>query len=304
MPVKIPNSLPARAVLEDENIFFMTENRAAHQDIRPLKLAILNLMPHKSTTETSLLRCLSNTPLQIEIDLINTATYESKNTSQEYLNTFYKNFADIKHNKYDGLIITGAPVETMEFEDVDYWTELCEIMDWAKVNVFSTLFICWGAQAGLNYYYNIKKYPLTKKKFGVFTHDVLVKNVPLFRGFDDHFNAPHSRHTEVRAEDIIKIKELELLSKSKQAGVYAVSGCGGRQIFIMGHPEYEADTLAKEYFRDIALGKEIELPENYFPGNNAKNKPYVTWHSHAQLLYTNWLNYYVYQETPYDLGQL
>ncbi len=304
MPVKIPNSLPARAVLEEENIFVMTENRALHQDIRPLKLAILNLMPQKSTTETSLLRCLSNTPIQIEVDLINTSTYESKNTSKEYLDTFYKNFADIKDTKYDGLIITGAPVETLDFEDVVYWKELCEIMDWAEEHVFSTLFICWGAQAGLYHYYGVHKYLLHQKLSGVFSHEVLVKNVPLFRGYDDFFNAPHSRNTEVKVADILNHGKLQLLSASDKAGVYAVSGNGGRQIFILGHPEYEGDTLAAEYLRDLGLGLGIEVPENYFPNNDIKASPKVTWRSHAQLLYTNWLNYYVYQETPFDLNQL
>ena len=304
MPVKIPNTLPAREVLENENIFVMTEERAAHQDIRPLRLGILNLMPQKSSAETSLLRCLSNTPLQIEIDLIHTATYDSKNTSEEYLNTFYKKFEDVKHLKYDGFIITGAPVETLNFEDVEYWSELCEIMDWTKTNVFSTMYICWGAQAGLYHLYGIGKHPLPKKKFGIFSHDILIPNVPLLRGHDDVFQAPHSRHTEVRAEDIEKSSDLNILSVSSEAGVYMVSSKDGRQIFVLGHPEYEADTLAKEYERDLSAGKAIDLPEHYYPGNDPTQTPRVTWRSHASLLYTNWLNYYVYQETPYDLGRL
>ena len=304
MPVKIPNTLPAREVLENENIFVMTEERAAHQDIRPLRLGILNLMPQKSSAETSLLRCLSNTPLQIEIDLIHTATYDSKNTSEEYLNTFYKKFEDVKHLKYDGFIITGAPVETLNFEDVEYWSELCEIMDWTKTNVFSTMYICWGAQAGLYHLYGIGKHPLPKKKFGIFSHDILIPNVPLLRGHDDVFQAPHSRHTEVRAEDIEKSSDLNILSVSSEAGVYMVSSKDGRQIFVLGHPEYEADTLAKEYERDLSAGKAIDLPEHYYPENDPTQTPRVTWRSHASLLYTNWLNYYVYQETPYDLGRL
>ncbi len=304
MPVKIPDKLPAKAVLENENIFVMTEERAAHQDIRPLRLGILNLMPQKSSAETSLLRCLSNTPLQIEIDLIHTATYDSKNTSEAYLNTFYKKFEDVKHLKYDGFIITGAPVETLNFEDVEYWNELCEMIDWTKTNVFSTMFICWGAQAGLYRLFGVGKHPLPKKKFGIFPHHILIPNVPLLRGHDDVFQAPHSRHTEVRAQDIEKSSDLDILSVSSEAGVYMVSSKNGRQIFVMGHPEYEADTLAKEYERDLSAGKEIAVPEHYYPGNDPKRTPHVTWRSHATLLYTNWLNYYVYQQTPYDLARI
>ncbi|MFA0814812.1 MAG: homoserine O-succinyltransferase [Anaerofustis sp.] len=304
MPVKISDALPAKAVLEQENIFVMTNDRAEHQDIRALRLGILNLMPQKSSAETSLLRCLSNTPLQIEIDLIHTATYESKNTSEEYLNTFYKRFEEIRDRKYDGFIITGAPVETLAFEEVEYWQELCEIMDWTKTHVFSTLYICWGAQAGLYHLYDVPKHPLPKKKFGIFAHKVLMPNQPLFRGYDDLFFAPHSRHTEVRAEDVGQNGRLQLLSASDEAGVYVVSGSEGRQIFVLGHPEYEADTLANEYARDVLAGKQIALPEHYFPGNDPNQKPSVTWRSHATLLYTNWLNYYVYQETPYDLGKI
>lgn len=304
MPVKIPDKLPAKAVLENENIFVMTEERAAHQDIRPLRLGILNLMPQKSSAETSLLRCLSNTPLQIEIDLIHTATYDSKNTSEAYLNTFYKKFEDVKHLKYDGFIITGAPVETLNFEEVEYWSELCEMIDWTKTNVFSTMYICWGAQAGLYHLFGVGKHPLPKKKFGIFPHHILIPNVPLLRGHDDVFQAPHSRHTEVRAQDIEKNSDLDILSVSSEAGIYMVSSKDGRQIFVMGHPEYEADTLAKEYERDLSAGKEIAVPEHYYPGNDPKRTPHVTWRSHATLLYTNWLNYYVYQQTPYDLARI
>ena len=304
MPVKIPDSLPAKAVLEKENIFVMTENRARHQDIRPLKIAILNLMPQKMITETNLLRCLSNTPLQIEVDFLQTETYAPKNTPKDYLEAFYKKFSQIKNDKYDGLIITGAPVENIDFEDVKYWTELCRIMDWAKENVFSTLYICWGAQAGLYYNYGINKRPLPEKKFGVFKHRALVSGVPIFRGFDDVFKAPHSRHTEVSREDIEKEPRLQLLAISDEAGVYAAMSDDGRQIFILGHPEYEAGTLASEYFRDRDKGLPISLPAHYFPNDDDEQQPLVLWRSHAQLLYTNWLNYYVYQATPYDRDEI
>ena len=300
MPVKIPDSLPAKAILEKENIFVMTENRAQHQDIRPLKIAILNLMPQKMITETNLLRCLSNTPLQIEVDFLQTETYAPKNTSKDYLEAFYKKFSQIKDDKYDGLIITGAPVENIDFEDVKYWDELCRIMDWAKENVFSTLYICWGAQAGLYYNYGINKRPLPEKKFGVFKHRALISDVPIFRGFDDVFKAPHSRHTEVSREDIEKEPRLHLLAISDEAGVYAAMSDDGRQIFILGHPEYEAGTLAGEYFRDRDKGLPISLPAHYFPDDDDEQQPLVLWRSHAQLLYTNWLNYYVYQATPFD----
>jgi homoserine O-succinyltransferase len=304
MPVKISDALPARAILEQENIFVMTEKRALSQDIRPLRLLILNLMPLKSKTETSLLRRLSNTPLQIEVDFLRTATYTSTHASAEYLETFYKTFEQAKSSTYDGLIITGAPVEQMEFEDVDYWQELCEIMEWARKHVFATLFLCWGAQAGIYYHYGVKKYPLEQKMFGVFPHKVCVANTPLMRGFDDVFNAPHSRHTEVREKDVRAIPSLQILATSTEAGLFMVASEDGRQVFIFGHPEYEADTLASEYFRDKSKGLDIAVPRHYFPQDDESQPPTVSWYSHAQLLYTNWLNYYVYQTTPYDLSLL
>lgn len=304
MPVKIPDALPARSVLEKEHIFVMTEKRALSQDIRPLKLLILNLMPLKTTTETSLLRRLSNTPLQIEVDFLRTATYTSRHASVAYLETFYKTFDEASRHAYDGLIITGAPVETMEFEQVQYWDELCTVMEWAKSHVFATLFLCWGAQAGLHYHYGIPKYPLPKKMFGVFSHRVVVQNTPLMRGFDDVFNAPHSRHTEVREEDVKTVDELEILSVSDEAGLYIAASRDGRQVYVFGHPEYEYDTLAQEYWRDKRKGLPIEIPRNYFPDDDPTKKPVATWYSHGQLLYTNWLNYYVYQTTPYDLSLL
>ena len=304
MPVKISDALPARAILEQENIFVMTEKRALSQDIRPLRLLILNLMPLKSKTETSLLRRLSNTPLQIEVDFLRTATYTATHASAEYLETFYKTFEQAKSSTYDGLIITGAPVEQMEFEDVDYWPELCEIMEWARKHVFATLFLCWGAQAGIYYHYGVKKYPLAEKMFGVFSHKVCVANTPLMRGFDDVFNAPHSRHTEVREEDVQAIPSLQILANSTEAGLFMVASEDGRQVFIFGHPEYEADTLSTEYFRDKSKGLEISVPRHYFPQDDETQPPMVSWYSHAQLLYTNWLNYYVYQTTPYDLSLL
>jgi len=304
MPIKIPDALPARTTLEAENIFVMTEKRAMTQDIRPLKLLILNLMPTKIATETQLMRCLSNTPLQIDIDLLRTSTYTSKNTSQEHLAHFYKRFDEISHNRYDGMIITGAPVETLKFEEVRYWDELCSIFRWAEKNVYSVFHICWAAQAALHYYYGIDKFPLPEKMFGIFEHKVLDPKEPLFRGFNDTFLAPHSRHTEVRTEDILQKPELKLLSTSDQAGVYIVSAKNGRQLFVTGHSEYDADTLANEYFRDINLGLEINMPVNYFPDNIPTQNPPVTWRGHSTLLFTNWLNYYVYQSTPYNLDEL
>ena len=304
MPIKIPNELPAVKVLNSENIFVMTETRAITQDIRPLKLLILNLMPLKIDTETQLSRMLGNTPLQIEIELMKTSTYESKNTSQEHLISFYKTFDEVKNRKFDGLIITGAPVEHMEFEEVEYWDELCEIMEWSKKNVTSTFHICWGAQAGLYYHYGIKKYPLEKKLFGVYPHKVDYKNAILMRGFDDTFYVPHSRHTTVKREDIEKIPELKILSSSEEAGIYAVSSKNGRQIFITGHSEYDPGTLRKEYERDKNLGLPIDMPENYFPDNDDTKEPVSTWRAHANLLYTNWLNYFVYQTTPYDINDI
>jgi len=274
------------------------------QDIRPLKIVILNLMPTKIATETQLLRCLSNTPLQIEIDLMQTSTYKSKNTAEEHLLTFYTTFEKIRDKRYDGMIITGAPVENMPFEDVAYWKELCEILEWSKHNVYSTLHICWGAQAGLYYHYGIPKYPIPEKVFGVFRHRILEKNEPLFRGFDEIFNAPHSRHTEIRASDIEKIPALRLLSVSDTAGVYIAADQYCRQIFVTGHSEYDAGTLASEYFRDVSRGLPIRVPENYFPGDIPAENPPNTWRSHSTLLFTNWLNYYVYQSTPFDLNEL
>ena len=304
MPIRIPNELPAVKVLTSENIFVMTEKRAITQDIRPLKLLILNLMPLKIDTETQLSRMLGNTPLQIEIELLKTSSYESKNTSAEHLITFYKTFDEIKHKKFDGMIITGAPVEQMEFEDVEYWEELCEIMEWSKTNVTSTFHICWGAQAGLYYHYGIKKYPLEKKLFGVYPHTVEYKNSILMRGFDDTFYVPHSRHTTIKREDIEKVPELKILSTSPQAGVYAISTKNGRQIFITGHSEYDPGTLRKEYLRDKNAGLPIEIPENYFPDDDDTKEPVSTWRAHANLLYTNWVNYFVYQTTPYDINEI
>jgi len=304
MPIKIPNELPAVKVLNDENIFVMTETRAMTQDIRPLKIVLLNLMPLKIDTETQLSRLLGNSPLQVELELICTKSHNSKNTSADHLLAFYKHFDDIKDRKFDGMIITGAPVEQIEFEDVDYWQELCEIMEWTKTNVHSTFHICWGAQAGLYYHYGVKKCPLDKKMFGVFKHTVERKSSMLFRGFDDEFLVPHSRHTTVLREDIEKVPELRILASSEEAGVYAVATDGGRQIFITGHSEYDAGTLRKEYLRDKNAGLPIEMPINYFPDNDDTKEPLCTWRSHANLIYSNWLNYYVYQTTPYDITQI
>ena len=304
MPIRIPDSLPARETLENENIFVMTEFRAMHQDIRPLKLLILNLMPTKIVTETQILRKLSNTPLQIEIELLQTISHEAKNVDAHHLNSFYTSFQDIKEKHYDGMIITGAPVENLNFEDVDYWDELCEIMEWSSRNVHSTLHICWGAQAGLYYHYGIQKRPLPQKLFGVFEHKMLKPNSPFFRGFNDSFYVPHSRYTDVREEDILATEELELLSVSDKAGVFAVKSRDNRHFFVTGHPEYDADTLALEYFRDLDRGIPIAIPENYFKNDDPKEKPVVSWRAHAQLLYTNWLNYYVYQTTPYNIDDI
>ena len=304
MPVKVDDNLPARAILEAENIFVMGQSRAVTQDIRPLKLLILNLMPLKTATETGLLRALSNTPLQIEVDLLQTVSHVPKNTSQDYLDTFYKTFDEVKDEKYDGMIITGAPVENLPFEEVKYWDELCKIMEWTKTNVFSTLHICWGAQAGLYYHYGINKHSLPAKKFGIFEHYSLIKNEPLLRGFDDRFNVPHSRHTEVLVNDILAHPGLSLLATSDEAGAHIVSAKDGRQVFMFGHPEYECDTLQKEYERDFNKGLAIEIPKHYFPNDDASKRPLLTWGSHAQLFYTNWLNYYVYQTTPFDLASI
>ena len=304
MPIKIADKLPATKQLAKENIFVMTEKRAARQDIRPLKIAIVNLMPEKIKTETQLLRLLSNSPLQVEVDLIQMSSHISKNTSEEHLSAFYKEFSDIKGSKFDGMIITGAPVENMEFEMVDYWAELSEIMEWSKTHVTSTLHICWGAQAGLYYHYGIPKYPLEQKCSGVFRHKVRRKTAKLVRGFDNVFYAPHSRHTEVRAEDINKVPELEILSDSQEAGVYIVTTKKGRQIFVMGHSEYDADTLKNEYFRDLEKGLNPVIPANYFSKNDPTKKPIVRWRSHAHLLFSNWLNYFVYQITPYNIDEI
>lgn len=303
MPIRIPDSLPATGVLEGENIFVMTERRALHQDIRPLNLLILNLMPTKIVTETQLLRKLSNTPLQIQVELLQTASYVGHYTDVSHLESFYTTFEQIKDNKYDGLIITGAPVENLEFEEVDYWPELCEIMAWSKTHVHCTFHICWGAQAGLFYHYGIPKRPLDKKLFGVFPHQVLKPNAPLFRGFDDVFYAPHSRYTEVWEADILRAG-LEVLARSEEAGVFLAKTEDSRQFFVTGHPEYDPDTLAKEYQRDRDKGLDIAVPAHYFPGDDPTKEPIVRWRSAVQLLYTNWLNYYVYQTTPYDVRNI
>lgn len=304
MPIKIPGDLPAQQILRKENVFIMNEARALSQDIRPLRIVILNLMPKKIETETQLLRLLGNTPLQIEVELLQTATYTSKNTSQEHLLKFYKTFEQIKSCKYDGMIITGAPVELMEFEQVDYWPELCEIMKWAKTHVFSTFHICWGAQAGLYYHYGINKHKLDKKMFGVFPHTLNDSSHHLMYGFDDIFFAPHSRHTGVERADIEDCPELSVLSESEDAGVYIAASRDGRQFFVTGHSEYDRDTLANEYFRDLDKGLEIEVPENYFPFDDPGKSPPYKWKAHSNLLFSNWLNYFVYQQTPYDLKLL
>lgn len=304
MPVKIPNDLPAVQTLRDENIFIMTEDRASGQDIRPLRIAILNLMPTKEVTETQLLRVIGNTPLQIEVVLLRTNTYTSKNTSQSHLTTFYSTFEDVRDQKFDGLVITGAPVEMMRFEDVDYWGELEEILSWAEKHVFSTLHICWAAQAGLYYHYGISKYELPEKCFGVFRHEVLCPNHPLMRGFDETFYAPHSRHTEVRAEDILKDERLMLLSVSERAGVYIVATPDGKRVFVTGHSEYDPNTLKLEYERDLDKGLDMKLPYHYFHGDDPLKGPNVRWRAHSNLLFQNWLNYCVYQETPYDPSRI
>lgn len=300
MPITIPGNLPAKEILNKENIFIMDESRALSQDIRPLHIVILNLMPKKIDTETQLLRLLGNTPLQIDIELLQTASHVSKNTSSEHLLKFYKTFDQVKHKQYDAMIITGAPVEHLAFEDVDYWPELCKIMDWSRTNVFSTLFICWGAQAALYHFYGIPKYPLDKKLFGVFEHTKEKISHNLLYGFDDIFFAPHSRHTEVRVGDILKHPELEILSTSKEAGMYITASKDGRQVFISGHSEYDRRTLADEYFRDLEKGLPIEPPTNYFADNNPSLPPVKCWRAHSNLLFSNWVNYCVYQQTPYD----
>lgn len=304
MPIKIPNELPATKTLTEENIFVITETRALTQDIRPLKIAILNLMPTKIETETQLARLLGNTPLQVELTLLNTGSYKSKNVNEEHMLAFYKTFDEVKDETFDGMVITGAPVEKMEFEDVIYWDELCRIFEWTKTNVTSTFHICWGAQAGLYYHYGIQKYPLKEKLFGVFDHTVEHKSSILFRGFDEVFRVPHSRHTTIRREDVEKVPELKILASSKEAGLYVISTDQGKQIFVTGHSEYDRDTLKKEYLRDVNAGLPISVPYQYFPDDDPTKEPLVTWRSHANLLYSNWLNYFVYQVTPYDLTQI
>ena len=304
MPIKIPDNLPAVKTLASENIFVMTNRRAITQDIRPIKILLLNLMPNKIETETQLSRLLGNSPLQVDLTLIHTKSHVSKNTSAEHLINFYKTFDDVKSERFDGMIITGAPVEQMEFEEVEYYPELCEIMEWTKSHVHSTFHICWGAQAGLYYHYGIKKYPVENKIFGVFKHRVTYKNSILFRGFDDSFMVPQSRHTTVKKEEIKAVKNLKILAESDETGVYAVSSRNGKQIFITGHSEYDPNSLKNEYLRDLNANKPIEIPKNYFPGNNPENEPEVTWRAHANLLYSNWLNYFVYQTTPYDVEKI
>ena len=304
MPVKIPSNLPARELLEKENIFVMSELRAAHQDIRPLKIAVLNLMPTKIQTETQILRLLGNTSLQVEIALLHMGTHESRNTPAEHLETFYSTFDQVKDQKFDGLVVTGAPVENLPFEEVDYWKELEAILNWSSTNVFSTLHICWGAQAGLYHHYGVPKYPLQKKLFGVYHHEILAPQEQIVLGFDEDFPAPHSRHTGMLREDVLNAGGLRLVAESPDAGVYLVVSEDGRRVFVTGHPEYDRLTLKAEYERDLARGLPIDIPKDYFPGDDPSAKPGVTWKSHAHLLYANWLNYYVYQLTPFNLDEL
>ena len=302
MPIKIDDRLPAHHSLELENIFVMTESRATNQDIRPLEIVILNLMPTKVETETQILRLLSNSPLQVNVELLQVASHISKNTSAEHMLKFYKTFDEIKHRKFDGMIVTGAPVEQMDFEEVDYWDELCEIFDWAKKNVYSTYNICWGAQAALYHRYGVPKHPLDKKLFGIFEHMPLDLYQPLLRGFSDCYYVPHSRHTETRKEDIVKVKDLQILSYSEKAGVHLISDMECRNFYCTGHSEYDNNTLAKEYFRDLEKGLKIEIPYNYFPDDDIKKTPKNIWRDTGCLLFQNWLNYFVYQKTPYDLN--
>lgn len=304
MPVKVQNDLPAKGILENENIFVMDEDRAMHQNIRPLSICILNLMPVKQDTELQLLRALSNTPLQIAVSFMKMNSHVSLNTPIQHLNQFYKTFDELKNNKFDGLIITGAPVEQIPFEEVDYWKELCEIMNWSRKHAFSTFHICWGAQAGLYYHYGLKKVLLPQKLFGVYEHKVMNRKVPLVRGFDDTFLIPHSRHTAVLSEDIHNCSELTVLAESEEAGVLLCMAEEGRQIFVMGHPEYDRYTLHNEYMRDKNKGLPIQMPKNYYPGNDDTQRPSLQWRSHSNNLYCNWLNYYVYQTTPYDLNEI
>ncbi len=301
MPINIPDKLPAIKALQNENIFVMDASRASQQDIRPLRIALLNLMPVKITTETDLIRLLSNSPLQVELDLIKLRTHTSKNTPKEHMDAFYKDFDSVIHHKYDGLIITGAPVEQLPFEEVNYWDELIEIFEWARRNVTSSLFICWGAQAALYYYYGIPKYPLNRKMFGVFEHTKSDSANPILRGFDDIFYVPHSRHTEIKREDIIKVPALSILSESKEAGVYMVASKNGREFFLTGHSEYSPETLDNEYKRDLSKALPIEMPKNYYLDDDPANSPVVRWRSQANMLFVNWLNYFVYQQTPYNI---
>ncbi|MBD5554005.1 MAG: homoserine O-succinyltransferase [Roseburia sp.] len=300
MPIKTQSDLPAREILVQENIFVMDENRAMHQDIRPIQIGILNLMPLKEETELQLLRSLSNTPLQVDVTFITVSTHESKNTSMSHLNKFYETFEAVRQRYFDGLIITGAPLEQIEYGAVDFWDELCRIFEWTKTHVTSTLHLCWGAQAGLYYHYGLKKYMLPQKMFGVYEHHVMNRKVPLVRGFDDYFMAPHSRHTEVRAEDIRAVNDLTILAESETAGVFLAIADEGRRIFVMGHPEYDRFTLDKEYRRDKGKGLPIDLPVNYYPDDDDSKKPRLQWRSHGSILYSNWLNYYVYQQTPFE----
>ena len=304
MPIKIHDNLPAVKVLESENIFVMTEKRAMTQDIRPLRILILNLMPKKIETETQFARLLGNSPLQVEMELIHTKSHQSKNVAEEHLLAFYKTFDDVKDETFDGMIITGAPVEHMPFEQVEYWQELCEIMEWSKTHVHSVFHVCWGAQAGLYYHYGIQKYDVPEKMFGIFPHRADYKNSMLFRGFDDVFMVPQSRHTTILREDVERVPALKILASSKETGVYAMSTKNGRQIFITGHSEYDADTLKNEYLRDLSQGKPIKIPVNYFPDDDPSKEPIVSWRGHAHLLFSNWLNYFVYQSTPYDIKQV
>ncbi|SDY23368.1 homoserine O-acetyltransferase MetA [Tindallia californiensis] len=304
MPVKIPDNLPAFETLNNENIFIMKESRAYSQDIRALKILILNLMPTKITTETQLLRLLGNSPLQVDVTLLHPETHESRNTAQEHLQTFYKTFSQIKDEKFDGMIVTGAPVEKLEFDEVYYWEELKNILEWKRTHVFSTIFICWAAQAAMYHYFGVPKHPVEKKIFGVFNHKVLTSNHRLVKGFDDIVWAPHSRHTEVRREDIDLVEELEVLCESEEAGVYIASTANGKSIFVTGHSEYDPLTLKAEYDRDVKAGLEIEVPRNYYPYDDPSKEPVVTWRAHSNLLFSNWLNYFVYQETPYDISRI
>lgn len=300
MPIRTQSDLPAKEILEQENIFVMDESRAMHQDIRPINIVIVNLMPLKEDTELQILRSLSNTPLQVDVSFLTPASHASTHTSKSHLNKFYQTFDEIRKQYFDGLIITGAPVELMEYEEVDYWPEICEIMEWSKTHVTSTLHLCWGAQAGLYYHYGIPKHILDEKMFGVFRHKVMNRKIPLVRGFDDYFYAPHSRHTEIRKEDILAHDELTILAESEQAGVFLLMNQDGSQIFVMGHPEYDRMTLDSEYKRDKAKGLPIRLPVNYYPNDDDTQRPLLQWRSHGNIMYANWLNYYVYQQTPYQ----